>query len=514
MAFSLEMMAEAAAVLVPGKVVFGFRRVRLQRWIPFDDEPTTVELTARVRPDAADEIVIEIRDFGNAVCPGNADSPAVTGTVLLGDHYPEPPPAEDFPLTNQAPCRYSPHQLYEGEHRLFHGPLFQALVSTDRQGNEGIEGELQALPHSGLFRSHSEPDLLLDPLLIDASTHLLGCWHLGLPDQTGRVVLPYELGEVTLYGPRPAAGTRIGCRVRIERQTARQVSHRIDLLAPDGRLWCRLDSAEYWRFYWPLEYVDFFRHKDRFLLASPWPLPTVQVHQGRCTRIEPSDDLCQPVPRGAVARVTLTRAEWGRFRLLKIPENARSEWLFGRVAAKDAIRALWQERHGQLLRPADIELDTDAFGRPSPRYRGDPLAEALPLVSFATIPGICAGLAAFDRTPGIALRQVALPGETTKSFDPAESELLDTFGPARAEWAIRFDCARAAVANALGSALSEEPPDIVIRAADRQTGRILVALGPGVLAAYPQFRLDPLAVDTLRESNLIVATTFCERGCR
>ncbi len=530
MAFSLEMMAEAAAVLVPGKLVLGFRRVRLQRWIPFDDEPTTVELTARVRLDAVNEIVMEIRDFGNTVCPGNADSPAITGTVILGDHYPNPPPAEDFPLTHETPCRYTPHQLYEGEHRLFHGPLFQALVSTDRRGDEGIEGKLQTLPHSGLFRSSSEPDLLLDPLLIDASTHLLGCWHLGLPDQTGRVVLPYELGEVTIYGPRPAVGTRIGCRVRIERQSARQVRHRIDLLSPDGRLWCRLDAAEYWRFYWPIEYVDFFRHKDRFFLAGPWPLRGVAAHRGHCTRIEPSDDLCQPVPRGAVARVTLTRSEWSRFRLLKVPENERTQWLFGRIAAKDAIRSLWQERHGQRLCPADIELDADAHGRPLPRYRGEELIAALPSVSFASVPGVCAAVAVFGRTPGMALRRLSTVGwaessrptsrgvvgleDSAHPTDAAERDLLDGFGQDRAEWAVRFDCARAAVANALGSALADEPRGVVVRAADRQTGRILVALGPRLLTVYPQFRLDLLAVDTVREGDLIVATTFCERECR
>jgi hypothetical protein len=70
------------------------------------------------------------------------------------------------------------------------------------------------------------------------------------------------------------------------------------------------------------------------------------------------------------------------------------------------------------------------------------------------------------------------------------------------------------VANALGSVLAEEPRGIVVRSADRQTGRILVALGPRLLAVYPEFRLELLAVDSVREGDLIVATTFCERECR
>ena len=51
MTFTLEMMAEAAAVLVPGQVVTSVRDVRLYRWLAFNEEaPTVVELIARVEP--------------------------------------------------------------------------------------------------------------------------------------------------------------------------------------------------------------------------------------------------------------------------------------------------------------------------------------------------------------------------------------------------------------------------------------------------------------------------------
>ncbi len=401
MAFSLEMMAEAASFLLPGRLVVGMKRVRLQRWIPFDDEPIALELTARVRPETPNEVAIEIRDFGNAVRPSNAETPAVVGTVVMDTHYPEPPPSEGFPLTNERACELTPHRLYAGERHLFHGPLFEALDSTDRQGDEGIEGHLRTLPFTGLFRSTPEPDLLLDPLLIDASTHLLGCWHLSQADRIGRTVLPYELGSVTLYGPRPNIGTRIKCRVRIDAISARRVSHRIDLFGADGSLWCRLAPAEYWRFYWPLEYVDFFRHKERFLLAKDWPIvPDPSV---RCMRLDPPSDLCQPVHRTALARVTLTRSEWNHFRLLKGSEQELTDWLFARIAAKDAVRAVWQERHGRGLFPADIELDVRADGTATARHLGGGSVEEMPRVALAAIPGTCAATAAFGRDVRLTL---------------------------------------------------------------------------------------------------------------
>lgn len=411
MAFSLEMMAEAAAFLCPGRIVVGLKRVRLQRWIPFDDEPITVELTARIHSEAPDEVAIDIRDLGNSIRPGNADSSAVIGTVMLGERYPEPPLSEEFPLTREGPCCFTPNQLYAGERRLFHGPIFEALDSTDRQGDEGIEGHLRTLPHDRLFRSTPDPDLLLDPLLIDASTHLLGGWHLSQPDQNGRVVLPYELGNVTMYGPRPAAGTRVKCRVRVESISARKASHRIDLIGPDGRLWCCLSPAEYWRFYWPMEYVDFFRHKARFLLAREWPVSVADVNSRtvRCWRLDPPSDLCQPVHRTALARVTMSRSEWEIFRLLKLPDQELTFWLFGRIAAKDAIRALWLEKHGQHLFPADIELSVGEDGRATTCYRGGALIEELPRVAFASVPGTSAAVAAFGQ--GVQLTLLRRDGD-------------------------------------------------------------------------------------------------------
>ncbi|HXG13411.1 MAG TPA: acyltransferase domain-containing protein [Gemmataceae bacterium] len=520
MAFSVEMMAEVAAVLVPGKQVIGLKRVRLHRWIPLDeDDPITLEVSARTLPaaDGMNQVQVEVRDLGNSSSwvRGASETLAVDGTVVLAEHYPEPPPVDEFPLTNERPCCYTPGQLYDEERRLFHGPLFQAVCSTDRQGDEGIEGHLRTLPHSGLFRSLPDPELLTDPLLIDASTHILGCWHLGIPDQTGRVVFPYELGTVQLYGPRPAVGTRVKCRVRIERSSARQVSHRIDLIGPDGRLWCRLHPAEYWRFYWPSEYTDYFRRKDEFLLGHRWA--AVEGLGGGehicCMRIDPPADLTQPVMRGALAHASLSRTEWQQFRSMKQPEARRTEWLFGRIAAKDAIRALWHDRYGERLFPADIEIRSDPHGRPVACRLDGAGPEELPAVSITHTAGVAAALAVFGRPAGIDLEQVQPRGQEFEeiAFDPTERRLLDRFGPARDEGIARFWCAREAAAKALGRGQIEGPRTLAVRAIDLATGTIQVAPGPLLAAEFPELRGQLLIARTVRDGDLVVAVSFCER---
>jgi hypothetical protein len=164
----------------------------------------------------------------------------------------------------------------------------------------------------------------------------------------------------------------------VERRDARQVRHRIELIGADGRLWCRLAPAEYWRFYWPEEYVDYFRFKEDYLLAHPWPrgeeapagVPPYHISRsadggpGGPLRLVIPDDLRQPVLRASVARVSLGPEEWKEFCSLRLPEDLITAWLYPRIAAKDAARALWWQRDGVRLFPADLtaELEEDGCG--------------------------------------------------------------------------------------------------------------------------------------------------------
>lgn len=517
MVFSLEMMAEAAQVLVPQRRVIGFRQVTLRRWLAFDHDPTTVKITAeRLRPGAGGvvEVKVTVIDEGNAERPGKTTSAAVEGTVLLADAYPQPPAGVALTLTDEAPCSIASDQVYE---HMFHGPRFQAVCSTDRQGKEGIEGHLTTLPHTDLFRSTPQPDLLTDPLLLDASTHLLGCWHLSQPDQSGRVVFPLAVEALDLFGPRPPVGARIRCRVRVNETTARQINHRIDLLGPDGHLWCRMDGARYWRFYLAPEYVAYLRAKDRHHLGLPWPNALGETpHPACCVRLQIHDAIRQSGMLAGLARVSLSPTEWDVFRRLTGPERRPIEWLFGRIAAKDAVRLLWQQRHGERLFPADIEILPDALGRPTVRDRSG--RRELPGVSIAHTAGLATALAAEQAPAGIDIERVA-PRDTgfeEIAFSAGERRLLDGFGPARDEGIARFWCAREAVAKALGRGQVDGPRTLEVRGVDLTTGTVTVAPGRRLAAECPDLEDVQLQARTTLEDTLIVATILLPRAstCR
>jgi hypothetical protein len=474
MTFSLEAMCAAASLIVPGKVVVGIHNVRLYRWLPFDPDPTTLEVRASVASvnpgTGVIEVKADVRDLGNSFLPDGANKPASEATIVLADDYPEPPQPQPFRLTDEYPCKSTVEDL---RRNMFHGPLFQMIRDLGRTGKEGIEGILEVQPRDRWFRSNPEPRVVTDPVLVDAAMHILGAWHLEQPDWSGRILLPIGVHGLEFFGPPPAVGSRLVIRGHNEQETARQVRHGLEVFGPDGRLWLRMTGAAYWRFYLPFGDVNFFGPKDRYFLSSRWE--EAEVAAGvptRCYFLEPPADLQQPVLRASGVRVSMTPREIAAFQSWTGADSARSEWFFTRLIAKDAARSAWDERHGGGVFPADIETEQDESGRIVCRARGEP-AEPFPPVAVTVANGKVAAFAAFADRVGIALVPVT-KGEP--------------------EHAVRERAARLAVADALripAEGLTVEP------------GR-----APGLLLVAHAGRR--LRVQTARRKDLIVATTVCE----
>jgi malonyl CoA-acyl carrier protein transacylase len=482
MTFSLEAMAEAASLLVPGKVVVALRNIRLHRWLPFDPEPTTLEVRASVElveTDGTVEVKANVRDLGNSFLKDGSNKIASEAIVVLADQYPDAPPAIDFRLSDEQPCRCSVEDL---RRNMFHGPLFQMIRTLGRTGKEGIEGELEVQPRTGWFRSNPEPRVVLDPVLMDAAMHILGAWHLEQPDWTGRILLPFEVSRIDFFGPPPPIGSRLLVRGHNEQESARHYRHGLEIFAPDGRLWLRMTGAAYWRFYLPFGHVNFFGPKDEYFLSRDWPEAILPRRPGdaprRCHVIDPPADLRQPVLRAAGARVTMTPRELAEFRAWAGTDAELNDWFFGRMLAKDAVRAAWAEKHGERLFPADIEMELNAEGRYVARPRGEPGPEPLPPVAVAVAGGCVAAFAAFAPQIGIAL--VKLP----KGTDGDERR-----------W--RSRAAQLAVADALrlnADVLAASEPD--------EADRVFVTL--------PGRANQRVVAQTARQKDLIVATTLCE----
>lgn len=483
MTFSLEAMSEAASLLVPGKVVIAIRHVRLYRWLPFDAEPTTLEVRAQLAAfDPATgraEVKANVRDLGNSFLPEGANKPASEAVIILADRYPEPPPLKPFHLTDEVRCQSTVEDL---RRNMFHGPLFQMITSLDRTGREGIEGTLEVKPRHTWFRSNPEPRIAIDPVLTDAAMHILGAWHLEQPDWTGRILLPIGLQLLEFFGPPPPPGTRLIVRGHNEHEDARQVRHGVEVFDSTGRLWMRLTSAAYWRFYLPFGDVNFFGPKDQYFLSTRVTDAEPTGGEGhlalpRCYFLDPPLDLQQPVLRASGVRVTMTPREIADFTTGQRTDAEQSEWFFRRLVAKDAVRAAWNARYGGGIFPADMESDW-VDGRMVCWPRDPTIREAFPPVAVVVVKDKVAACAAFAERVGIAM------------------EWLDKNATADAERRARETAACAALADAFRCPIE----DCRLQTLEVPSG-----------AAVVIFKGQPYRVQTARHKDAIIATTLAEK---
>jgi hypothetical protein len=479
MTVSLEAMCEAALLLAPGKVVVSIRNVRLYRWLPFDQKPTTLEVRAAVSTvdpgTGVVEVKADVRDLGNTFLPDGASKSASEAVIVVADRYPEPPGPLPFALTDEGWCKSGIEDL---RRNMFHGPLFQMLRTLDRIGREGIEGTLEVQPRSGWFRSNPDPHLAIDPILLDSAMHILGAWHLEQPDWTGRILLPFEVQRIDYFGPTPEVGAWLFTRGHNEQESPRHYRHGLEVFDATGRLWLRMVGAGYWRFYLPFGHVNFFGPKDEYFLSrsSPEAVPLRDRGPARCHFLDPPVDLKQPVMRAAGVRVTMTPREQQVFWNWTGTDAELNDWFFGRLLAKDAVRAVWNAKHGEAMFPADMETE-DVDGRPVCSPRGAAKSEPFPAVRVAFADGKVASFSAFAERIGIAL--AALPKNA----------------PPEAALEAQQSAACAAVADALRVAVAR----CSLLSLDALTGAAVVGTGT-----------DRFRVQTARLKDAVVATTLCE----
>ncbi len=481
MTFSLEAMSEGAAMLAPGKVVVAIRNIRLFRWLPFDPGATTLEVRAAVASvDEATGIVevkADVRDLGNSFLRDGANKASAEAVVVLADRYPDPPAPRTFALTDEVPCKSTIEDL---RRNMFHGPLFQMIRTLGRTGREGIEGTLEVQPRDGWFRSNPDPHYAIDPVLMDAAMHILGAWHLEQPDWTGRILLPFEVQNVEYFGPTPEVGSHVVVRGHNEQESARHYRHGIEVFDARGEVWLRMTGAGYWRFYLPFGHVNFFGPKDEYFLSRDWPEAVPARAEGapprRCHFLEPPVDLKQPVLRAAGARVTMTPAELDIFGNWTGNDAELNDWFFGRMLAKDAVRAAWTQKHGEAMFPADIETD-EVGGRIVCRPRGTAKYEPFPPVSVAISEGKVVAFSAFAERIGCSLQTVA------KNAPPE----------------VEREARTRAACLAVAEAMRVPPEGCTLESLDANTGAAIVTL------SGQRFR-----VQTARMKDAVVATTLCE----
>jgi phosphopantetheinyl transferase (holo-ACP synthase) len=394
LAMSLEILAEAAAALMPGRTLIELRDVSARRWTAFDGgAPQTLEVMARVQGEG-NAVGVQLRNLSEEAQNGHAPtSSVIEATAVFASSYPRPASASPLETGAGRPSRLHPEALY-AKH-MFHGPLWRGVAAIDSTGPRGAVAQLRVLPRAGYFRSDPDPKFVLDPAVLDAAGQVVGFWTVEHLDR-GKIVFPYRLESLQIYGPRRPPGERLACAAAIHLVGDRQVRSQIDVIDSSGRLWMRLSGWDDKRFELPDDLTPLALPAACAEMTERWPeaiarVPRPELFECRRMRAEfPSD---RAFWMRVWAHRMLSRAERALFHQLGGPESRALAWLAGRAAAKEAVRHLLVEHFALDLPLADIEILPDSAGHPQVEGPWRQLVSHPPTVAISHAGGLAIAVA-------------------------------------------------------------------------------------------------------------------------
>jgi phosphopantetheinyl transferase len=488
MTVSLEIMAEVAACLAPGYGLVGFEDVSAMRWIALAD---TVALTLLVegRLEHFDALRETCR-VSVAVFVKGESQPSISAKVLFSSHY-QMGLSFSFGDLAVGECNSLGAAQVYASRQLFHGPRFQCLVGSILLGRHGAAAELLVRSPDDMFCSTNCPQLLTDPALLDTVGQTMAIWAM----QQERMAFPIGIGKLELYRPTPAPGTRVPMRVEITANSPRTLTADVEIQDGNGGVWMRIKDWKSWQFQWDKKLVEFRQLPTRYLLSDTLQLPGLGPGPV-CQRL--TKERLAGFNLALLARHYLHMDEMATFASKSGAPARQVQWLLGRIAAKDAVRA-WaarQKRTEEKLHPAAFAIENDAKGQPVVSRWPDHRMPA-PTLSIAHCEDKAIAMA-HGEPVGIDLERIAEHDADFVKAMASQSEraLLAVFsGVERQEWLTRVWCAKEALGKLMGTGVNGAPQHFEARAIDAN----------GSLQMRHRSSGHEATITTVRDGNFIIA---------
>jgi hypothetical protein len=230
----MELFAEAARLLAPGHHVVAVEDVDFLVPVKFyRDEPRTLTVTARIRPDGAD-LVADCRLEAERTLPGSTEPQRTvhfTGSVRLAAA-----PATSDRVTPVARVEGAAVIAPSDVYRLyFHGPAYQVVAEAWREDGAAVGRMADHLPAD---HEPATTHTQLGPRLEELCFQVAGLWEAG---REGRLALPSHVDRLSVLGPVPTGDGET--LVAVARPTP-GVSGVFDCQVrdPEGRVLLRLEG--------------------------------------------------------------------------------------------------------------------------------------------------------------------------------------------------------------------------------------------------------------------------------
>jgi acyl transferase domain-containing protein/phosphopantetheinyl transferase len=472
---SLEIMAEACALLAGRADVKVIENVRAFDWVALDAGELSFEVQADVVDRARGRYAARVL---------TARGPVLTAEFAFEADWQLPVMA---PLGERRESCLNEPDLYATG--MFHGLVFQSMAHAQAWDDSGIDVELSEVGLRDFFAPGHTPQLVLNPVLLDAMGQIVALWYAQYIG-TQFHAFPSTIARIELHEhcPSERAGIVMRTRQRALDADATALSapraFQFECVDGEGRLLLRAQDLVNIFFVVPPAYHDVRTDPLNGWLGGPLPLlPDAGVALWEVPLM--SEEFCSQsggICLRILAHALLGPVERDEWYALQGHLRRRREWLFGRAALKEATRLWVAEQTGHLLHPTDILVGHDAQGAPVVGGAWCDNLIAAPRVSLAHNANTClAAITAPGQPVGVdleALGRIQQPKLMVESLAPQEQHWVQNLsGPALDERLLRLWCAKEAAAKFLGTGLQGRPADFVVVAADAACEKLLVQHG-------------------------------------
>ncbi len=512
MPVAMEIMAETAQRVVPNRHIIRMEDFTCRRQVAFSKGSIKLSVHAeRISPDdpATAAVKVQIRTDSP---DGKYTWPFMEANVILASEPLPVSPAQVEPLAHPRTVHWSGRDIYPL--KLGYGRRLRGIIFAEDWSESGLNYIVEVPPLAGNVTFTRLPLWAINPLLIHDVTSGFKLWRCH-ERFAGAFSFPFRFRRLELKGGVAKEGARLNCYLRLTGVTPR--SHLCDITVTDGNggVVMEIDGWEEITERVPKEFCDMVLQPATRFISQPLAKdmfgdPGTDVASAMITDVpyrifERNEELWLKI----LSSVVLNAPERKELAEMQGSVSRRTEWLFGRIAVKEAVRRYLSDFHQARWSYADVQIWPNENGKPQAIGAWADNLTAKIDVAIAHTSQFVIALAAANARVGVDVESVSrnLSEEFAQGVFTPEELALAAKTPNAAQALIRFWCAKEAVSKALGTGIRFPPKEMIVSDFLADSGAITMHLTGAWVEVFKAFKGRGISVATrnLRDHAL----AFC-----
>ncbi len=512
-----EIMAETAMRVMPNRSVVAIEDFTCRRLVQFTKGRLKLFISAE-RVASGDPhlsaIKVQIRDDA----PNSAYTwPVMEATFRLAAELPESVPAHVEGMRKPRSVHWSGRDIYPA--KLGFGRRLRGIIFAETWGEGGLDYEIEVPPLADNVAFTRFPLWAIHPLLLQIVVSGFMLWR-SSERFSGAFSYPFRMHRLALRGSLPQEGTRLNCYLRLVGATEKSQICDITVTSGDGNVVMEIGGWEEMTERGSPALCEMVLQPATSFITEALSdellgYPVANVSSAFITDVpyqqfERNEELWLKI----ASHVVLNSLERKEFLEMKGSASRRTEWLFGRIAAKEAVRRYLKDHHQARWSYADVQIWRNESGKPIAIGEWSKYLTAKLDVAIAHTAQFVIAVAVSNKRVGVDVESVSrdLSAEFMNGVFTADEQDLATQAMNPSQAVIRFWCAKEAVSKALGTGIRYSPREMIVTDYKSDEGTILVRLEGAWADAFKKLRGIDIPVTTRIIRDHALAFCFISPG--